>query len=473
MYNQDAVLLIDTHLKEGKRHKKAGELELATDRYLNVLSLDSNSIPALVNLAEIYQSRQDLNKAIQYRQQLVQLQPDNSLNWSKLADTFIEIGLIEDAVIAYQKSIWLPNPPISVYKRLANAFAKLDRMNHQIPKEQLKEIANDYHNLIEKIDSTNINPVPLYINLGRILAKAGNISAAIECNTKAGYYRVKKYYPELTNSDQAQKNTKPPSFLLIGAMKCGTTALYDYIAQHPQVIPAIFKEIHFFDKFFKEDKIDSIKLETYSVDLLRKLYLSYFLPIKKTEEVITGEATPAYIRLPNLEKIVYSMFPDIKLIVILRNPVERAISNYHMKTRTVLKRKSKKLEYSLEETINFELEKLESNPNDLVKVIEEDPNKILTKGLYVYQLQRWMKFFSKEQFLILRTEDLSEDPAAVMKQVFEFLDLPDYQQIQYSRKNKGTYSSKIDEGLLSRLYDFYRPHNQRLEELLRRKFNWD
>ncbi len=66
-----------------------------------------------------------------------------------------------------------------------------------------------------------------------------------------------------------------------------------------------------------------------------------------------------------------------------------------------------------------------------------------------------------------------ENPGGVMKQVFNFLDLPDYQDIQYSYKNKGSYSAKIDEDLLSRLYDFYRPHNQRLEDFIGRKFNWE
>lgn len=110
--------------------------------------------------------------------------------------------------------------------------------------------------------------------------------------------------------------------------------------------------------------------------------------------------------------------------------------------------------------------------NDITREIEST-TRYLGKGLYVYYLERWMKLFPKEQFLILRTEDLTENPAVVMKQVFEFLGVQDYQHIQFIPKNKGTYSDQIDKGLLSRLYDFYQPHNYRLEELLGRKFDWN
>jgi hypothetical protein len=112
------------------------------------------------------------------------------------------------------------------------------------------------------------------------------------------------------------------------------------------------------------------------------------------------------------------------------------------------------------------------NSRDLDNLMNHK-SKFLITGLYVYFLEKWMSLFPKEQFLILRNEDLSQAPAAVMSQVFEFLGVPDCQHIEYPRKNTTTYPSQIDEILLTRLQEFYRPHNQKLEEFLGRKFNWD
>ena len=84
-----------------------------------------------------------------------------------------------------------------------------------------------------------------------------------------------------------------------------------------------------------------------------------------------------------------------------------------------------------------------------------------------------MTILPKEKFCILQSSDLMKDPRYVMKHAFEFLELPNCENIQYTLKNQGSYSSKVNESLLSRLYEFYRPHNQRLEEFLGRKFNWD
>ncbi len=346
----------------------------------------------------------------------------------------------------------------------------IQKLSNWMSSKRIERKIKIYQKVIENLDDTQINLSRTYISFGKLLRKFGRIKEAIEYNQKASYYKLERNYPELLikGSPQEKFNFKEPSFIVIGVMKCGTTSLYDYTTKHPKIIQSLVKELHFFDEFInnleKDDKNSKSNFDFSDVD--KQLYLSYFLPVSQEQGLITGEATPSYLTTYGVEKLVFNSFPNVKLIVILRDPVKRAISQYNMGLR------GGKQNSPLETVIEKELKTYE-DLNDFSNIVEKRPRGLLLRGLYVYFLQEWMKLFPKEQFLILRTEDLSENPAVVMKQVFEFLDLPDYTQIQYSTRNKGNYSSEIDQDLLTRLYNFYQPHNQRLEEFLGRKFDWD
>ena len=199
------------------------------------------------------------------------------------------------------------------------------------------------------------------------------------------------------------------------------------------------------------------------------MYLAHFPPRPEGSNFITGEASTSNIVL-GIEKIISSWFPKIKLIVLLREPVNRTISHYEQRLKKNLQK------CSLEELINSELEELQgmTNPSQTTaKIVKEKVWEAhVAMSLYVYPLERWMKFFPREQFLILTNEDLAQYPEATMKQAYNFLGLPECNSIEYQLQNVGSYP-QVDADLLSRLSDFYRPHNQRLEEFLGRKFNWE
>lgn len=107
---------------------------------------------------------------------------------------------------------------------------------------------------------------------------------------------------------------KTPDFIIIGVQKGGTTSLYSYLTQHPQIAPATQKEIHYFD--FNFDK---------STDW----YCSHFSTSSEGEYLLAGEASPYYIFHPQVPQRIYDLFPQVKIIALLRNPVERAISHYY------------------------------------------------------------------------------------------------------------------------------------------------
>jgi hypothetical protein len=256
-----------------------------------------------------------------------------------------------------------------------------------------------------------------------------------------------------------------PDFVIIGGQKCGTSALYNYLIKHPDVVPARRKETHFFD--------------TRKHELGHMFYRASFpirANLRRTVEDngrhITGESTPGYLFFPHVPTRMRAVVPHVKLVVLLRNPVDRAYSHYHHKVRIG------------EETISFE-EAVDREEERLAGEMERalaDPRyysfnldhySYLRRGIYVEQLKAWRRFFPEEQFLILRSEDLYEDASAVVERTLRFLGLPPASMEGYARYNAGGYEVDMDPALRRRLVEYFRPHNLRLYEYLGRDFGWD
>jgi len=245
-----------------------------------------------------------------------------------------------------------------------------------------------------------------------------------------------------------------PDFIIIGAQKCGTTSLYQYLIQHPQVAPAREKEVHFFDLHF--DK---------GVDWYRQQFP------RLGEDQITGEASPYYIFHPLVPKRIYQLFPDVKLIVLLRNPIDRTISHYYHEVRLGYER------LGLAEAIAAESIRLEGEVEKMLATssyysFNHQHYTYLSRGIYVDQLRYWMGLFPKEQFLILNSEELYTQPGLMLKQVLDFLQLPHYQLSEYGKFNSADYPG-VDEDIRQQLKAYFLGHNRRLEEYLGVEFNWD
>jgi len=97
---------------------------------------------------------------------------------------------------------------------------------------------------------------------------------------------------------------------------------------------------------------------------------------------------------------------------------------------------------------------------------------ILLQGLYFFKLQRWLQIFSKEQLLILQSEDFFENPAKTMQQVWQFLEVPGVIDFKYYKLNIGAYPP-VEPSIRQELAEFFYSYNQQLEEYLQRKFNWN
>ena len=164
--------------------------------------------------------------------------------------------------------------------------------------------------------------------------------------------------------------------------------------------------------------------------------------------------------------------PNVKLITVLRNPVDRAYSNYHAQVREGFEKRT------FDDAIKSELKRIEIGKKEPeYKINNDDFNNhvifsYLRHGIYVDFIKSWMEFFTKDQFLILPTYDLNNNHTKFLKQVFEFLNVPNHKVDSLERKNVGEYK-KLDKSTRKFLVDYYRPHNERLFKLLGKNFDWD
>lgn len=187
-----------------------------------------------------------------------------------------------------------------------------------------------------------------------------------------------------------------PTFLICGTMKGGTTSLYHYLKRHPEIYLPEIKELHYFD----EDRKYRKGIE---------YYLKYFRGASSRHKAI-GEVTPGYMYFEWVPERIFEQFPDIKLIFILRDPVDRAWSHYwHAVTRGAY------------EYLNFE-EAIRQEPFRITQGFTERRRySYLDRGKYIVQLKRFIKYFSKDQMLVLFTENLKKEPLSVLREIFLFL----------------------------------------------------
>jgi len=271
-----------------------------------------------------------------------------------------------------------------------------------------------------------------------------------------------------------------PNFIIAGAPRCGTTSLYAYLISHPCVLPAAKKETAFFNFAYNEN-----------VDWYRTFFpmISYKNKQQKKYQkiMITGEATPGYLVNPLVPKRIAKSFPKMKIIVLLRNPIDRAYSHYHhnlslgletLSFEEALKKENERIDGWLERLAEEE-EKLshQNFMSFILNLIRIKPDRLfifsyLLGGIYVKQLEYWMKSFPKEQFLILKSEELFSDPKGIFKQTQDFLEIPEFDIKKYGSHFSGEYS-QMNESIRNYLREYFKPHNEKLYKFLGKDFEWN
>lgn len=221
---------------------------------------------------------------------------------------------------------------------------------------------------------------------------------------------------------------KKPNFIIAGFPKCGTTSLHHYLSEHPQIFMPSQKELHFFTyeilSKLKNGPKDGAVKKTQIQD--SKKYLDFYRNVKN--EIAVGDASPSYINYPNQFLKIKEYLEDPKFIIVLRDPINRAYSNYlHLK-------REQRETLTFKEAVNRENKRIKDKYSDF--------------WYYKFNSTYYDKILkAKETFkevLIITSEELNENHEATMKKVYKFLDVDcDFIAKRKSNSfNKGGYYKK-------------------------------
>lgn len=227
-----------------------------------------------------------------------------------------------------------------------------------------------------------------------------------------------------------------PDFLIIGTEKGGTTSFYYFLSQHPQIhVPSW--EVSYFNK---ESNYEKGEL----------WYRSNFPLISKINPgELVGDKTPGYLFSPDAPERIQKDLPNAKLICLLRNPTDRAISDYFMALR----------------------DKDEHLP--IMDAMLADRGRYKNRGLYFEQLKRYERFLKNKRLLILSSEDFFAHPKKILKQVHRFLGTDEkFKPGDLFPKNVGDNKAPVSPEVYEYLNEYFKPHNQRLYNYLNRDFGW-
>ena len=256
-----------------------------------------------------------------------------------------------------------------------------------------------------------------------------------------------------------------PDFLIIGVPRGGTTSLYNYMIEHPNIIPALSKEIGFFSEHY--DKGITWYKSHFPSKLLNK-YMSW-----KKINFFTGEASPIYLYHPLAPKRILETIPNVKMILLLRNPVERAWSHYWQSVRKYREK------LSFEEVIKRQMNEEHLSDYDAfcTELYHTNNDQILNQyisgSIYLERLKRFYDIFPKEKILILASEDLYNNPQMICDEISEFLKIPKWNLKKFTKYNYYVKQPKLDERLKRQLLEYFKPHNEQLYKYLNRDFGWD
>lgn len=262
---------------------------------------------------------------------------------------------------------------------------------------------------------------------------------------------------------RATADVRPlPDFLVLGGQKCGTTALYAYLRWHPQISGPAWKEVSYFDRHYGRGA------RWYRGQFPSKPWL-WLRGGRSGRTPIVGEASPSYVLHPNAPERVRSLVPEARLIVLVRDPVDRALSHYAHEV--ALGREP----LSFEDAIAAEPERLEGELERLGDTTYFSHAwwnfTYLARGRYAEQLDRWLAVFPREQLLVLASEQLRQDPAAAYARVLEHVGAPPHQLAEYPHIFEREYAPMALE-TRSRLEQYFAPHNERLYALLGQDLGW-
>ena len=274
---------------------------------------------------------------------------------------------------------------------------------------------------------------------------------------KLRYGLIERHFYYLTSSVRVL-----PNFFVIGPGRTGTTSLYHYLDQHPCITKSAYDELGYFDDNFH------LGLNWY-----RSLFPTKFMQKKIESEYkkfLTYDVTPFYIYNPLVVDRIFKFSPNAKIIAALRNPIDRAYSNYNNRMQDEGDTKT-----TFEEIINAEIEIIEKNKkniDDYAFLVNTFYELLLARGFYAKQLEFWFKKFPRKNILLISSEELATNTDKTVSEIFEFLEVPIQKISDLTKQNVIKYP-KMKDSTREILINFFKPYNEELFDMIGSKFDWD
>jgi len=244
-------------------------------------------------------------------------------------------------------------------------------------------------------------------------------------------------------------------FIVVGAQKSGTTALHYFLRKHPQIALPERQELHFFDD-------DDIFSRPVDYDLLhrqfRPLARSTLFRLATARQAIAGEVTPSYLYWKAAMERIWNYNRQIKLIILLRNPVDRAFAHWNMQR------------FKNREPLDF-LDALKEEPRRIAHplTIESRRFAYVDRGFYSGQLERVFKFFPREQVHFVKFEDFRDRKQETLDRIFEFLGVKPLRRIRDKDRNIVPYERTMTAEEREYLFEVFSAEIAKLEQML----GWD
>ncbi len=263
-----------------------------------------------------------------------------------------------------------------------------------------------------------------------------------------------------------------PDYMVAGTKKGGTTSIINWLVDHPHVCrmwPSAqkLKSAHYYD--INYGKGEDWYRSHFPTDRSRRGHE------KKTGTYpLVGEASPYYMFHPAVPERVLETAPSMKVIMLLRDPVSRAYSNYRDRRATGNEDLT-----TFEEAIDAEPERLATVDEDRLRndpsyySFDHDHHSYLARGRYLEHVETWVKHFPSDQLLILRAEDMFTDAGKVWSDVQQFLGLPEVGSVPLDAFNERPPSNPMKPETQRRLVEYYRPYNEALYDAMGRDFGWE
>jgi hypothetical protein len=243
--------------------------------------------------------------------------------------------------------------------------------------------------------------------------------------------------------------TKTPmrklDFILLGAQKSGTTALHSFLGKHPDITMGDQQEVHFFDD-------EEVFARSTDYELLHR----HFPRIHSFP--IAGEGTPSYLYWPPAAERIQAYNPTIKLLVLLRNPIDRAFAHWNMQR------------FKGREPLDF-LEAIKAEPTRIAPALSLASRRFsyVDRGFYSRQLERYFSLFPREHIKITRFEDFRKRPLEVLNSIFSFLGVSPMKSVRNKDHNVVPYERAMTLTERRELLEVFGAEIEKLESLL----GWD